>query len=88
MPPHTTKEAAMSNLLLPVEDQLLASVTGGATIARGSSNHQLMSTLSTLQTTLANQNTHSGGFNATEAIMLGMMMSQRNNVVVVRRPFW
>ncbi|HET9621962.1 MAG TPA: hypothetical protein VFP84_11385 [Kofleriaceae bacterium] len=78
----------MSNLLLPVEAQLLSSVTGGATIARSSSSDQLLSTLQTLQTTLANQNNNHGGFSATEALMLGLMMSQRNNVVFVHRPFW
>lgn len=78
----------MSNLLLPVEAQLLSSITGGAVIARSGTNDQLMSTLSTLQTTLANNNNNNSGFNTTEAMMLGLMMAQRNNVVVVHRPIW
>ena len=54
-------------------------------IARGGDD-QLLSTLNTLQTTLANQ-THHGGFGMAEAMMFGMMMMQRS-VFVVPRPFW
>jgi hypothetical protein len=77
----------MSNLLLPVEARMLTAITGGAVIARGGTDDQLLSTLNTLQTTLANQTRH-GGFTMTEAMMFGLMMAQRNSVVVVPRPFW
>lgn len=76
----------MSNLLLPVEAQLLSSVTGGAVIQRGSTSDQLLSTLNTLQTTLANT-ANRGGFTTTEAMMLGLLMMQRSTFIVAR-PFW
>jgi hypothetical protein len=76
----------MSNLLLPVEAQLLSSVTGGAVIQRGSASDQLLSTLNTLQTTLASA-TNRGGFTTTEAMMLGLLMAQRNSFIIAR-PFW
>jgi hypothetical protein len=77
----------MSNLLLPVEAQLLSSVTGGAVIQRGSPNDQLLSTLTTLQTTLANTNRNNGGFTTTEAMMLGLLMARQNSFIVAR-PLW
>jgi hypothetical protein len=92
----------MSNLLTPVETQILEAVTGGtAATPRGtatprsssgsSSNYQILATLTSLQSTLSNlSNTNNnGGFTMTEALMLGLLMSQRSQVnVFVRRPFW
>jgi hypothetical protein len=96
----------MSNLLTSVETQILEAVTGGTTAAAtqrptgtatprptagSSSNDQILATLNSLSTTLANlgKNTNNGGFTMTEALMFGMLMSQRSQVnVIVRRPFW
>ncbi len=83
----------MSNLLVPVEAQLLETVTGGAaTRSCSSGSDALTSTLTQLQSTISslsqNNNNNNGGFSTTEAMMLGLMMSQRNTTVVVRRPYW
>ena len=81
----------MSNLLAPVEAQLLESVTGGASTRSCSSSDSLTSTLTQLQSTisaLGQNNNNNGGFSTTEAMMLGLLMSQRNTTVVVRHPFW
>jgi hypothetical protein len=82
----------MSNLLVPVEAQLLETVTGGAaTRSCSSGSDALTSTLTQLQSTissLSQNNNNNGGFSTTEAMMLGLMMSQRNTTVVVRRPYW
>jgi hypothetical protein len=89
----------MSNLLTPVETQILEAVTGGTTATTAtprctssSSNDQVLATLTSLSTTLKNlgtTNNNNGGFSMTEALMLGLLMSQRSQVnVIVRRPFW
>jgi hypothetical protein len=87
----------MSNLLTPVETQILEAVTGGAATtatprcSTSSSNDQVLATLTSLSTTLKNLGTtnNNGGFSMTEALMLGLLMSQRSQVnVIVRRPFW
>jgi hypothetical protein len=88
----------MSNLLTPVEAQILEAVTGGTTAttatprcSTSSSNDQVLATLTSLSTTLKNLGTtnNNGGFSMTEALMLGLLMSQRSQVnVFVRRPFW
>ena len=88
----------MSNLLTPVETQILEAVTGGTAVAprtssssSSSSSDQILATLTSLQSTLSNlSNTNNnGGFTMTEALMLGLLMSQRSQVnVFVRRPFW
>jgi hypothetical protein len=85
----------MSNLLMPVEPQILEAVTGGTTVAPrtgSSTNDQILATLTSLSSTisnLGNTSTSHGGFSMTEALMLGLLMSQRSQVnVFVRRPFW
>jgi hypothetical protein len=87
----------MSNLLTPVETQILEAVTGGTAAtprssSGSSSNDQILATLTSLQSTLSNlsnTNNNNGGFTMTEALMLGLLMSQRSQVnVFVRRPFW
>jgi hypothetical protein len=90
----------MSNLLTPVETQILEAVTGGTAVAprtprtssSSSSSDQILATLTSLQSTLSNlsnNNNNNGGFTMTEALMLGLLMSQRSQVnVFVRRPFW
>lgn len=85
----------MSNLLTPVEAQILEAVTGGAAVTprcSSSSSDQVLATLNSLSSTLGNlgNNTNNnGGFSMTEAMMLGLLMSQRSQVnVFVRRPFW
>ena len=84
----------MSNLLTPVEPQILEAVTGGTTViprSSSSSNDQVLATLNSLSSTLNNLGKTSNhcGFSMTEALMLGLLMSQRSQVsVFVRRPFW
>jgi hypothetical protein len=85
----------MSNLLTPVETQILEAVTGGAATTprctTSSSSDQVLATLTSLSSTLKNLGTtgNNGGFSMTEALMLGLMMNQRSQVnVIVRRPFW
>jgi hypothetical protein len=87
----------MPNLLTPVETQILEAVTGGTSVSprsssSSSSNDQILATLTSLQSTLSNlgnTNNNNGGFTMTEALMLGLLMSQRSQVnVFVRRPFW
>jgi len=85
----------MSNLLTPLEAQILEAVTGGTTTTphcTSSSNDQVLATLTNLSSTLGNlgnNNNNRGGFSMAEAMMLGLLMSQRSQVnVIVRRPFW
>jgi hypothetical protein len=89
----------MSNLITPVEPQILEAVTGGTgTAARApssssssSSNDQLLQTLTSISNTIKDlSNTSSKtGFSTTEILMLGLLMNQRSQVnVFVRRPFW
>lgn len=83
----------MSNLLTPVDAQLLESVTGGSatrSCSGSSSSDALTQTLTQLQSTISSlgQNNNNNGFSTTEAMMLGLLMSQRNTTVVVRPRFW
>jgi hypothetical protein len=85
----------MSNLLQPVESQILEAVTGGAATTprctSSSSNDQILQTLTSLSSTIKDLGTNSNrsGFSSTEMMMLGLMMSQRSQVnVFVRRPYW
>jgi hypothetical protein len=86
----------MSNLLIPVEPQILEAVTGGTTTRTPASsacttNNTLLQTLNSLSSTLSNIGTASkqSGFSTTDILMLGLLMSQNRQVnVFVRRPFW
>ena len=89
----------MSNLITPVEPQILEAVTGGTGTASrapsssssSSSNDQLLQTLTSISNTIKDLNNTSSktGFSTTEILMLGLLMNQRSQVnVFVRRPFW
>ena len=85
----------MSNLITPVDHQILEAVTGGTTTTprcSSSSNDALLQTLTSLSSTLNNlgsNNNNNGGLTMTEVMMFGLLMSQNRQVnVFVRRPFW
>ena len=86
----------MSNLLTPVDLEVLEAVTGGtATTPRCStgSADQLLQTLTSLSSTIKDLgNTASkSGFSTTEVLMLGLLMNQNRGGqvnVFVRRPYW
>lgn len=91
----------MSNLLTPVEPQILEAVTGGTTARTPATrtttstacttNDTLLQTLNSLSSTLSNIGTaaNKSGFSTTDILMLGILMSQNRQVsVFVRRPFW
>jgi hypothetical protein len=86
----------MSNLLTPVDLQLLDAVTGGATAtatatSRCTSSDQLLQQLTSLSSTIKDigNTANKTGFSTTEVLMLGLLMNQNRQVnVFVRRPFW
>jgi hypothetical protein len=86
----------MSNLLIPVDTQVLEAVTGGAAAAasRGSSStssDQLLQTLTGLSNTIKDigNTANKTGFSTTEVLMLGILLNQNRQVnVIVRHPFW
>jgi hypothetical protein len=83
----------MSNLLTPVDSQMLEAVTGGGSTPRGGgSADDLLQTLTSLSNTIKDLGTNANraGFSGPEMLMLGLLMSQRNSQVnvFVRRPFW
>jgi hypothetical protein len=93
---YTTKDCAMSNLLTPVDLQLLQAVTGGAAVSstassRCSTSDALLQQLTSLSSTIKDigNTANKTGFSTTEVLMLGMLMNQNRQVnVFVRRPFW
>ena len=74
----------MSNLLTPVDLQILEAVTGGATGASttprcsSSSPDQLLQTLTSLSSTIKDigNTANKTGFSTTEVLMLGMILNQ------------
>lgn len=84
----------MSNLLHSVEPHVLEAVQGGAAVTSrctGTSNDQLLQTLTSLSSTIQNIGTTSNqtGLSTTEVLMLGLLLNQNRQVnVFVRRPFW
>jgi phage-related minor tail protein len=87
--------SAMSNLLTPVDPQILEAVTGGtATTPRpSSSNDTLLETLNSISSTIKDlgNTAHQTGFSMTEVMMLGILMNQNRGGqvnVFVRRPSW
>lgn len=91
----------MSNLLTPVDNHALETVTGGAstttsstttsTRTRSGSSDQLLQQLTQLSQTIKDIGSaaQKSGFSTTEILMLGMLMNQNRSVnVFVRRPYW
>lgn len=93
----------MSNLLTPVDNHALETVTGGGTTTTssstttstrtrsGGSNDQLLQQLTQLSQTIKDIGSaaQKSGFSTTEILMLGMLMNQNRSVnVFVRRPYW
>ena len=88
----------MSNLLLPLDRQLLDAVTGGttktaratATGSLGLGSSDLLKTLTSLSTTIKDIGTTAkkSGFSTTEILMLGLLMNRGPVNVFVRRPYW
>ena len=86
----------MSNLLTPVDLQMLQAVTGGAAVSstassRCSTSDALLQQLTSLSSTIKDigNTANKTGFSTTEVLMLGMLMNQNRQVnVFVRRPFW
>ena len=86
----------MSNLITPVDLQILEAVTGGTTTTPAtprcsSNNDALLQQLTSLSSTLNNlgNNSNNGGLTMTEVMMFGLLMNQNRQVnVFVRRPYW
>lgn len=90
----------MSNLLTPVDLQILEAVTGGATRASSSAtttarcsggSGDLLATLNSISSTIKDlgNTANKTGFSTTEVLMLGLLMNQNRQVnVFVRRPYW
>jgi hypothetical protein len=84
----------MSNLLTPVDLQVLEAVTGGSTTTprcSSTSSDQLLQTLTGLSSQIRDLGNTSNrtGFSTTEVLMLGLLMNQNRQVnVFVRRPYW
>ena len=91
----------MSNLLTPVDIQLLEAVTAGAnttssittktTTSRNTGSDQLLQTLNSLSSTIKDiaSAANSSGFSTTQILMLGLLLNQQRQVnVFVRRPYW
>ena len=84
----------MSNLITPVDLQILEAVTGGTTATprcSSTTNDALLQTLTSLSSTLNNlgNNSNNGGLTMTEVMMFGLLMNQNRQVnVFVRRPYW
>jgi hypothetical protein len=88
----------MSNLIKPVDLQILEAVTGGTTTTpttsprcSSTSNDALLQTLTSLSSTLQNlgNSSNNGGLTMTEVMMFGLLMNQNRQVnVFVRRPYW
>ena len=87
----------MSNLITPVDLQILEAVTCGTTTTpttprcSSTSNDALLQTLTSLSSTIQNlgNNSSSGGLTMTEVMMFGLLMNQNRQVnVFVRRPYW
>jgi hypothetical protein len=90
----------MSNLITPVDLQILEAVTGGTPSTpstpstprcSSTSNDALLQTLTSLSSTIQNlgNNSNSGGLTMTEVMMFGLLMNQNRQVnVFVRRPYW
>jgi hypothetical protein len=92
----------MSNLLTPLDNHALETVTGGATTTTsstttstrtrsGGSNDQLLQQLTQLSQTIKDIGSaaQKSGFSTTDILMLGLLMNQNRSVnVFVRRPYW
>jgi hypothetical protein len=81
----------MSNLLTPVD---LEAVTAGAPVtpstSTSTSTDSLLQTLTSLQNTIQNigNTANKTGFSTTDVLLLGLLLSQRQQTVFVHRPFW
>jgi hypothetical protein len=90
----------MSNLLTPIDVDLLAVVTGGSSTSSSTSKktasvpdtitsngNDLVSTLNALSSTIKDigKAANKGGFSMTEVLMLGMMLNQSRSPVVLFR---
>lgn len=82
----------MSNPIAPLDSLDLETVTGGTNSVRCSgTSDPLLNQLTGLANTIKDIGNASkaSGFSSTDIMMLGLLMSQRNNsVVYVRRPYW
>jgi len=89
----------MSNLIKPVDLQILEAVTGGTTATptasprcSSTSNDALLQQLTSLSSTLnnlGNNSNNNGRLTMTEVMMFGLLMNQNRQVnVFVRRPYW